>query len=64
MSMVVEANLSTSKHRQINACRIFLKAISPSDITTFDQKRVTQAAYDGLRDPIETKIIWPNQQSK
>jgi hypothetical protein len=60
--MVVEANLSTSQQRQINICRIFLRAISPSDITTFDGKRVTQAENDGLRDPIATKIRWPSQQ--
>jgi hypothetical protein len=60
--MAVEANLSTSQQRQINECRIFLRAISPSDIKTFDGKRVIQAAYDGLIDPIETKIRWPNQQ--
>jgi hypothetical protein len=54
MSMVVEANLNTLQQQHINACGIFLLAISPSDITTFDRKRLTQAAYDGLRDPIET----------
>jgi hypothetical protein len=62
MSMAAETNLSASQQLQTNACDTFLRTISPSDITTFDDKRINQAAYDGLRDPIETKIRWPNQQ--
>jgi hypothetical protein len=56
MSTVVEANLSTSQQQKINAYHIFLRAISHSDIATFHGKRVNQAAYDELREPIETKL--------
>jgi hypothetical protein len=60
--MISNSNFGTSKQRQINACPIFLQVISPSDITTFDGKMITQVAYDELRDPVESKILWPNQQ--
>jgi hypothetical protein len=61
-SIASEVGLNNAQQRQINACRIFLRVISLSDITSFDGKRITQAAYDRMRDPIQSKIRWPNQQ--
>jgi hypothetical protein len=55
-STASEAGLNTAQHRQINASRIFICVISLSDITSFDGKRITQATYDGMRDPIKSKI--------
>jgi hypothetical protein len=54
MSMAFEANLSTARQCQINPCRIFHRVIYPSDITSFDDKRITQSTYDGMSDPIES----------
>jgi hypothetical protein len=60
--MVFEANLSTAQQRQINASRIFLCVIYPSAITSFDDNRITQAAYDGVSDLIKSKIQRQKQQ--
>jgi hypothetical protein len=61
-SIASEAGLNPTQQCQINASSICLRVISLSDISSFDGKRITQAAYDGMRDPIQSKIQWLNQQ--
>jgi hypothetical protein len=47
---------------QANWCRLYLQAITLSDIMTGDQKEITSAAWDGKREEGRPKYyVWPNQ---
>jgi hypothetical protein len=47
MSLAVLFSQNKGELIQINICRIYLQAISTSDICNFDGTRITQQAYDG-----------------
>jgi hypothetical protein len=62
MSIASSAKFTNKQKKHINACIIYLQAISASDITTFDGNSITQLAHDGKREDVASSIKWPNQQ--
>jgi hypothetical protein len=62
MSIAASEDPTDKQKKHINACRIYLQLIFPSDITSSDGRSITQLAYDKKRDNIASSLRWPNQQ--
>jgi hypothetical protein len=56
MQMVTASDFTNTQKKQINACRIYLQVVPPSDIATFDGIRITQQAYDGIREGVANVV--------
>jgi hypothetical protein len=52
MSISASVELTDKQNEITNACRIYLQVISPSDITYFNGRSITQLAYDVKRDNV------------
>jgi hypothetical protein len=61
MSLAVLFSQNKGELIQINICRIYLQAISTSDICNFDGTQITQQLYDGTFVMKNPNILWPNQ---
>ena len=62
MQTFVDANASPAQLATLNSCRLYLQAITLSDICEADGRRVCQEAWVGGKLPSpRTNIEWPNQ---
>jgi hypothetical protein len=61
MSLAVLFSQKKGELIQINICRIYLQAISMSDICNFDGTSITQQSYNCTFVMKNPNICWPNQ---
>ena len=58
----VRAKLPQSYWGPINQCRLFLTAVTLSDIVTFDGTEIPQEIYDGKGSYRKSTIVFPKQK--
>ena len=62
MEAFSQSRLPLSHMRTLNRCRIYLKVITLSDITTADSTRIIPSVKKGYQIPARiSTLMWPNQ---